>query len=140
MTKCKLYLLIMLGGSVLATPVLAQVSLSASINLAPPEERVEYMPEAPRSDVVWIPGYWNWMRGRYVWVGGRYAASRPGYFWVQDEWVQQGQQWQRERGHWQRQHFPDHNDDWRRSDERHDGQHDDNERHDNGRHEGRNKR
>lgn len=40
----------------------------------PPPARVEWVPEAPNDDAVWIDGEWSWQGARWAWKPGRWVA------------------------------------------------------------------
>ena len=69
---------------------------------------VEQQPPHPRGHAgesrpgyVWIEG--NWMRdgGQWDWVQGRWEAEQPGYVWVQGRWQREGQGWRWRPGRWE---------------------------------------
>jgi hypothetical protein len=72
------------------------------VMVAPPPPREEVIGVAPSTGDVWCAGYWNWVGGRYEWVAGRWAPGRPGYHWVDHQWVRQGDGWRMKAGHWTR--------------------------------------
>ena len=86
---------------VLATPALAQMSISIDIGRAPPPPRYEEVRIAP-SGHVWLPGYWSWDGGRHQWNEGRMERSRPGQHWKQAQWENRGQVHHFEPGRWER--------------------------------------
>lgn len=71
------------------------------IDLAPPQVRVERVPDARRG-YVWQPGYWNWNGRRHVWVEGAWLRARQGYVYAQPQWVQRDNRWEFRRGEWRR--------------------------------------
>jgi len=79
----------------------AQVGVS--INVAPPAQRYEAVPE-PRRGYDWRPGYWNWNRANrhHNWVAGSWARSRHGYHYSQPRWVERDGRWEQHRGAWSR--------------------------------------
>lgn len=44
----------------------------------PPPARVEFVPEKPRDDAVWVDGEWIWQGRRYAWKPGRWVVPPPG--------------------------------------------------------------
>ena len=53
----------------------------------PPPHRTTAMYRAPRSGMVWTPGYYQWRAGRYQWVSGRYVyPPRPRAAWIAPAW------------------------------------------------------
>ncbi|MBU1533912.1 hypothetical protein KKF84_01260 [Myxococcota bacterium] len=57
------------------------------IDTPPPAARVEYVPAAPATVVIWIPGCWNWSGATYSWQGGYYSPQRAGYFWREPRYM-----------------------------------------------------
>jgi hypothetical protein len=51
------------------------------IYTAPPLARTEYIPAAPSTTVIWIPGCWNLNSSQYNWRNGYYTPRRVGWFW-----------------------------------------------------------
>ncbi len=90
-----------IAGSALVAPLAAQAGVGIDVQIAPPEPRVEVVPE-PRPGYVWAPGYWEWRGGHHVWIGGRWVGERVGYHWAPDRWERQGDHWHHWRGHWER--------------------------------------
>lgn len=43
----------------------------------PPPARVEFIPDQPRDDAVWIDGEWVWQGRRYAWKPGRWVVPPP---------------------------------------------------------------
>jgi hypothetical protein len=43
----------------------------------PPPARVEYVPDQPDDDAVWIDGEWVWQGRRYAWKPGRWVKPPP---------------------------------------------------------------
>ena len=67
----------------------------------PPEPMVEYIPDAPSTDYVWVPGYWYWSGAGYVWVAGRYATPpSAGHIYVRSGWVVVDGRYRFVRGYW----------------------------------------
>jgi hypothetical protein len=67
------------GGS-LPRPPLARhpTSALAKVPYPPPPARVEFVPEAPRADAVWIDGEWLWQGRQWAWKYGRWVVPPPG--------------------------------------------------------------
>lgn len=84
----------------MATPALAQMSISIDIGHAPPPPRHEEVRIAP-SGHVWLPGYWSWDGGRHQWNEGHMERSRPGQHWKQAQWEDRGQVHHFEPGRWE---------------------------------------
>ena len=57
-----------------ANPSMAQVSLSVSITVAPPQLPVYTQPPIPAPGYIWTPGYW--------------AYGPEGYYWIPGTWVE----------------------------------------------------
>ena len=87
----------------LAVAPASAAQVGVSINVGPPAQRYEVVPE-PRRGYQWAPGYWNWNgnRQRHHWVAGSWVRSRPGYYYAQPTWVDRGGRWEQRRGTWAR--------------------------------------
>ena len=59
--------------TVQVAPAPAPVVVAA---VQPPPAQVETVPPAPAADMIWMPGYWNFVNGQYVWVAGRYEPVK----------------------------------------------------------------
>jgi hypothetical protein len=70
--------------------------------VAPPPLQPEVVPSPPASNMVWIPGYWNWSNNQYTWVPGRYEPAKVGYRWVPTRWEYSQGRWQMTAGTWVR--------------------------------------
>lgn len=70
--------------------------------VAPPPAQTEVVPPPPASNMVWIPGYWNWSNNQYNWVPGRYEPAKTGYRWVPTRWEHIEGRWQMTGGIWVR--------------------------------------
>lgn len=79
----------------------ASAAVDVSLNIAPPEERVEVVP-GPRRGYMWSPGYWEWRGRHHFWVPGHWVRPRTGYHWYRDRWDRYGDRWVFYRGHWER--------------------------------------
>ncbi len=82
----------------LAAPVSAEIIV---VRKAPPELRVERMPEARRGQV-WVPGHWDWRKSRYVWIKGKYVRDRKGYMYDAPRWEERDGRWYKTGGNWRR--------------------------------------
>ena len=71
------------------------------VRTAPPDARVEVVPEARRG-YVWTPGYWNWNGRRHVWVSGAWLRERHGYSYNHARWVERDGRWRLENRRWSR--------------------------------------
>ena len=97
---------------ILAVLVIALVSACAGevyvrpapvvVGVAPPPEQVEVIPVAPRGDVIWLRGHWNWNGQQWIWVRGRYVGRRRGWRWVPAHYEQRGGAWVYVAPHWAR--------------------------------------
>ena len=77
------------AGAMMSLPASAQTSINLQIGTPPPPVRYEVMPQ-PRRGYVWVPGHWEWRGNRHVWKAGYFLAARPGYYYQQPTWVQEG--------------------------------------------------
>jgi hypothetical protein len=65
----------------------AEVSVSVSINTAPPALPVYEQPACPDAGYIWVPGYWAYGDDGYYWVPGVWVlAPRQGYLWTPGYW------------------------------------------------------
>jgi hypothetical protein len=67
----------------------AQVSVSVTVNVAPPALPVYDQPPLPGLGYIWTPGYWAWAaeQADYYWVPGTWAlAPQPGFLWTPGYW------------------------------------------------------
>jgi len=89
----------MLAGTIgsIATPASAVVY----VRVAPPEPRVEIVPQ-PRRGYTWAAGHWEWQNRRHVWVAGNWIRERRGYQYIQPAWVEHDGRWRMQRGNWRR--------------------------------------
>jgi hypothetical protein len=85
----------------LASPAAAQSTVIIAPS-APPPVRVESVPPAPSTAMVWQPGHWAWSNSSWNWIPGNYAAPpQQMAVWDPGHWVQQptgGYVWVE--GHW----------------------------------------
>jgi hypothetical protein len=57
---------------------------------APPAVRVEMVPPAPSTTMIWQPGHWAYADNNWNWIPGQYAAPPPQMaVWDPGHWVQQ---------------------------------------------------
>ncbi len=82
-----------------ATPSVAIAAGGVYVNVGPPPERVEVVPQLRRG-YVWAPGYWNWRGHRHVWVKGHAVRAREGYAYQPHRWVERDGRWNLERARW----------------------------------------
>jgi hypothetical protein len=52
-------------------------SALAEVPYPPPPARVEFIPDRPDDDAVWIDGEWTWRGRRYTWKPGRWVRPLP---------------------------------------------------------------
>jgi len=95
----KLMLAAILAGSLgtIATTAAAVIY----VRVAPPEPRVEVVPQ-PRRNHVWAAGHWEWKNRQHVWVAGHWVKARQGYRYNQPAWAERDGRWYMTRGAWQR--------------------------------------
>lgn len=43
----------------------------------PPPGRVEFVPDTPNEDAVWVDGEWTWQGRRWAWKRGRWVLAPP---------------------------------------------------------------
>jgi hypothetical protein len=90
-----------------AQPAVVQVAPAPApvvvATVQPPPAQVETVPPAPAADMIWTPGYWNFVNGQYVWVAGRYEPAKIGYVWAPNRWEHVNGRWQMTGGAWVRQ-------------------------------------
>jgi hypothetical protein len=95
----KILLASLLAGSfaIITTPASAVIY----IRIAPPEPRVEVVPQ-PRRGYTWAAGHWEWQNRRHVWVSGSWVRDRRGHHYNQSAWAERDGRWYMTRGNWQR--------------------------------------
>jgi hypothetical protein len=71
------------------------------VRQAPPEMRVETVPQARRG-YVWAPGHWQWKRNKHVWVRGHWVRERRGYTYNAPTWEERNGRWHMQQGGWRR--------------------------------------
>lgn len=82
---------------------MAEVSVSVSINTAPPALPVYDQPECPAAGYMWVPGYWSYGEDGYYWVPGLWVlAPQPGYLWTPGYWGWSGGYYVWHEGYWGR--------------------------------------
>ncbi len=70
-----------------AIPVRADMSVGASVRIAPPPIPVYDQPLCPGDGYIWTPGYWGWDAVDYYWVPGVWVLPpQPGYLWTPGYW------------------------------------------------------
>lgn len=86
-----------------SSKLFAQVSLSLSINTAPPALPVYTQPLCPVDGYLWVPGYWAYDNnmGDYYWVPGVWVSPpRPHYLWTPGYWGYDGNIYSFHAGYW----------------------------------------
>ena len=80
-----------------------EASAAPGVRIAPPEPRVETVPEARRG-WHWVPGHWVWRSDsrRYKWVAGHWVRERRGYVYRAPTWEERRGRWHMTRGGWDR--------------------------------------
>ena len=53
-------------------------SALVEVDYPPPPARVEFVPERPRSEAVWLNGEWTWTGRRWSWKPGGWVVVPPG--------------------------------------------------------------
>ena len=98
----------MIRKTILAAMFAASIGTAATsasavvyVRVAPPEPRVEVMPE-PRRNRTWVAGHWEWQNRRHVWVAGHWVRDRPGHRYNQPAWAERDGRWYMTRGNWAR--------------------------------------
>src|SRR5271156_1445809 len=74
----------------LSTGAYAQVSISVSVDLAPPALPTYDQPVIPGDGYLWAPGYWAWDPDQvdYYWVPATWVqAPEPGLLWTPGYWA-----------------------------------------------------
>ena len=97
--KATMFAIVLCLGT-LATPALAQISLSIDLGVPPPPPRYEAY-EEPRPGYVLIPGYWFWDGHQHRWAERRWEQARPGHHWAPARWEQRGDKHHFEPGRWE---------------------------------------
>jgi hypothetical protein len=55
-------------------PVPVRAEKAIEVPYPPPPARVEFIPERPRSNTVWVDGEWSWTGTRWAWTYGRWVV------------------------------------------------------------------
>jgi hypothetical protein len=82
-----------------ATPLPSLAAAVVYVNVGPPPDRHERIPEARRG-YIWSPGYWDWRGNKHVWVKGSSVRERNGYAYQPQRWVERDGRWNLERSRW----------------------------------------
>lgn len=84
-----------------AVPVRTDMSVGASVRIAPPPIPVYEQPLCPGDGYLWTPGYWAWDAIDYYWVPGVWVLPpRPGYLWTPGYWEFIGGDYRFHSGYW----------------------------------------
>jgi hypothetical protein len=79
----------------------AQVGISISIRIAPPELPLYEQPIAPGDGYIWTPGYWAYGDDDYYWVPGTWVmAPEVGYLWTPGYWGDDNDDYVFHEGYW----------------------------------------
>jgi hypothetical protein len=79
----------------------AQIGISVSIRIAPPELPVYDQPIVPGDGYIWTPGYWAYGDGDYYWVPGTWVmAPEVGYLWTPGYWGDDNDDYVFHEGYW----------------------------------------
>jgi YXWGXW repeat-containing protein len=79
----------------------AQIGISVSIRIAPPELPVYEQPICPEDGYIWTPGFWAYGDGDYYWVPGTWVmAPEVGYLWTPGYWGGDGDDYIFHEGYW----------------------------------------
>lgn len=89
------------GAAALPSSAHAGVSLSISVNLAPPALPVYAQPVCPGPGFLWTPGYWAYGPRGYYWVSGAWVRPpAPGLLWTPAYWRWEGGRYRFHAGYW----------------------------------------
>ena len=81
-------LLLTLGAAVSLRPAEAQMAVSISAPIPPPELPMYEQPPIPAPGYIWVPGYWAFGRDGYYWVPGTWILPpAPGLLWTPSYWA-----------------------------------------------------
>lgn len=84
-----------------ANPSMAQVSLSVSITVAPPQLPVYTQPPIPAPGYIWTPGYWAYGPEGYYWIPGTWVEPPAvGLLWTPAYWSWEGHAFLFHPGYW----------------------------------------
>jgi hypothetical protein len=79
----------------------AQVAVSLSIRVAPPELPIYAQPPCPTDGYLWSPGYWGYGDDGYYWVPGVWIMPPTiGYLWTPGYWGYTGGYYGWHGGYW----------------------------------------
>jgi hypothetical protein len=71
----------------IASPLLADISLNIGIDAGPPPPPREVIVASPGPDYVWVGGFWDGAPGHYTWVRGHWDRPPHGYaHWAAPRW------------------------------------------------------
>lgn len=76
-----------------------QWGVTISSGMPPPPVLYE-RPPPPRSQFVWVNGFWYWNGGAYSWVSGHWEPARAGYLYSQPTWHHGTGGWNLQPGRW----------------------------------------
>jgi|SRR5688572_20165355 len=85
-----------------ATPLLASAAIY--VDIAPPEPRREFIPDA-RPGYVWAPGHYVWRQGEYRWIPGRYIREVRGRYYHPAHWEERNGRWVFVEPGWRRERY-----------------------------------
>lgn len=81
-------LLLALGAAMTLRPAAAQVAVSISAPIPPPELPIYEQPPIPAPGYVWAPGYWAWGADGYYWVPATWVMPpAPVLLWTPAYWA-----------------------------------------------------
>jgi len=81
-------LLLALGAALPLRPAEAQMAVSISAPIPPPELPVYEQPPIPAQGYIWVPGYWAFGPEGYYWVPGTWVLPpAPGLLWTPSYWA-----------------------------------------------------
>jgi hypothetical protein len=84
-------LLLALGAAMTLQPAAAQVAVSISAPIPPPELPIYEQPAIPAPGYIWVPGYWAWGADGYYWVPATWVLPpAPGLLWTPAYWAWSG--------------------------------------------------
>ena len=79
----------------------AQIGITVSIRIAPPELPIYEQPVLPDDGYIWTPGYWAYGDDDYYWVPGTWVmAPEVGYLWTPGYWGNDGDDYIFHEGYW----------------------------------------
>jgi hypothetical protein len=97
--------LLLSGASIaaLSTQAVAQVSISVSVDVAPPALPTYEQPPLPGEGYIWTPGFWAWDQTQtdYYWVPATWVqAPEPGQLWTPGYWAWNNNAYVFNAGYW----------------------------------------